>query len=184
VFLPTGRISLKKNWNSDGTYRIGRRDGWTLVSLGLIQSCFFVCAMTTGAGAHQIVAVTKELVTNANPTEKSGWLIFAAIIIIIATGIIQFYFAYKRNRIIAPPPLPPPAERPGDDEPDLTIFELPEKVWVFPAGKAYHISSTCHAGGKEYALCKICKRKNDDCQHLDTENRMQGNSTARASSAH
>jgi hypothetical protein len=128
--------------------------------------------------------MTTAVATDAIPTEKFGWLIFAAILVVIITGIIQLYFAYKRNRVIAMPPLPPPAEGPGHDDFEVTAQKLPEKVWVFPEGKAYHVSSTCQKGGKEYILCKICKRKNDECAHIDTENRMQGSASARSSSAH
>ena len=115
-------------------------------------------------------------------------MIFFANTVIIVTGIVQLYMAYQRHRkareeIIPPTPSPPPAERPGQDSVEII---LPPKIYVFPTGRVYHISTSCQNGGKEYTTCKLCMKQHEQDRAAIVEHRMQhgAGSSTRSASAH
>ena len=155
-----------------------------------MRTTFFTCMFHPSDATKLVVKLSNQMAMTEfiPPHENVGWIIFIAFMIVIATGIIQLYLAFRRKRTEnpplpppPPPPLPPPVEAPGHDE---LALALPDKIYILPTGHVYHINDKCFKGGKEYSLCKICKRKNDDAVHLHLENIIQGSATRRASSSH
>ena len=173
----------------------------SLARLGLRTAILYL-ALLPQAASYSTDGTTARLVTYDGVAQSSlvssrhglplqqpwiGWIIFFTIMTIIVTGIIQLYLAFKRKRteipplpMPSPPPLPPPVEAPGHD---VLALALPDKIYIFPTGHVYHTSEKCYKGGKEYNLCKICKRRNDEETHVHVENAIQGNAARRASSS-
>ena len=140
---------------------------------GLIRSAFFTSLFHAAEGTKLVVKGSNRMAMTEfiPPHENVGWIIFIPVMVVIATGIIQLYMAFRRKRTeVPPPPLPPPVEEPGTS---TTRLQLPDSIFVFPEGRVYHINKSCQDGGKEYSRCKLCNRKHQAVMAVLAENAAQ-----------